>query len=265
MSALRLEVETHIVTASATAVQNLTKCVAAAGVKIDELVADSLAVRRGRPVRDGEGARRRGRRHRRGHDRPRPVPGRLAVPHARSCRSAATTSPTTSRSGSRRASRSPRSSRSSTGRRTCGGSRRTSRSASRSSARTPAGRSAGSRCARSSRPGCARRSSSCATRCATSGHGMLPAGLILTGGGVAAGGRRRARSRGPPDAGPRRGAGGHRRPRRHPPHPGVTAPRSGCSCGAPGSLAAGEPARYESAPAMGGLGRIRDALRSIFP
>jgi len=43
MSALRLEVETHIVTASATAVQNLSKCVGAAGVKIDELVADSLA------------------------------------------------------------------------------------------------------------------------------------------------------------------------------------------------------------------------------
>jgi len=43
MSALKLEVETHIVTASATAVQNLTKCVTAAGVKIDELVADSLA------------------------------------------------------------------------------------------------------------------------------------------------------------------------------------------------------------------------------
>src|SRR6185503_6768186 len=43
MSALRLEVETHIVTASATAVQNLTKSVAAAGVKIDELVVDSLA------------------------------------------------------------------------------------------------------------------------------------------------------------------------------------------------------------------------------
>ena len=43
MSGLRLEVETHIVTASATAVQNLTKCVAAAGVKIDELVVDSLA------------------------------------------------------------------------------------------------------------------------------------------------------------------------------------------------------------------------------
>ena len=43
MSALRLEVETHIVTAPATAVQNLTKCVAAAGVKIDERVANSLA------------------------------------------------------------------------------------------------------------------------------------------------------------------------------------------------------------------------------
>src|SRR6185369_179032 len=43
MSALRLEVETLIITASATAVQNLSKCVAAAGVKIDELVVSSLA------------------------------------------------------------------------------------------------------------------------------------------------------------------------------------------------------------------------------
>ena len=43
MSALRLEVEAHIVSASATAVQNLTKCVQLAGVKIDELVADALA------------------------------------------------------------------------------------------------------------------------------------------------------------------------------------------------------------------------------
>ena len=43
MSALRLEVETHIVTAPATAVQNLTKSVAAAGVKIDERVANALA------------------------------------------------------------------------------------------------------------------------------------------------------------------------------------------------------------------------------
>jgi cell division protein FtsA len=43
MSAIRLEVETHIVHASATAVQNLTKCVQQAGVRIDELVAAPLA------------------------------------------------------------------------------------------------------------------------------------------------------------------------------------------------------------------------------
>ena len=43
MSAIRLGVEVHIVTASATAIQNLTKCVVAAGVKIDELVAGALA------------------------------------------------------------------------------------------------------------------------------------------------------------------------------------------------------------------------------
>jgi cell division protein FtsA len=43
MSAIRLEIETHIVTAAATAVRNLAKCVQAANVKIDELVAGSLA------------------------------------------------------------------------------------------------------------------------------------------------------------------------------------------------------------------------------
>lgn len=42
MSAVRLEVETHIVHASATAVQNLSKCVQGAGIRIDELVASSL-------------------------------------------------------------------------------------------------------------------------------------------------------------------------------------------------------------------------------
>ena len=31
------------------------------------------------------------------------------------------------------------------------------------------------------------------------------------------------------------------------------------------SLADGEPTRYESTPAFGALGRLRDALRSIFP
>jgi cell division protein FtsA len=43
MSAVRLEVETHIVHASATAVQNLSKCVQRADIKIDELVCSSLA------------------------------------------------------------------------------------------------------------------------------------------------------------------------------------------------------------------------------
>src|SRR5215218_10704467 len=43
MSAIRLEVETHIVHASATAVQNLSKCVQRADIRIDELVCASLA------------------------------------------------------------------------------------------------------------------------------------------------------------------------------------------------------------------------------
>ncbi|MDQ3937692.1 MAG: cell division protein FtsA [Chloroflexota bacterium] len=43
MSAVRLEVETHIVHAGATAVQNLSKCVQRADIRIDELVAASLA------------------------------------------------------------------------------------------------------------------------------------------------------------------------------------------------------------------------------
>jgi cell division protein FtsA len=43
MSAVRLEVETHIVHGSATALQNLTKCIRQAGVRVDELVVESLA------------------------------------------------------------------------------------------------------------------------------------------------------------------------------------------------------------------------------
>jgi cell division protein FtsA len=43
MSAVRLEVETHIVAGAATSVQNLTKCVTQANVQIDELVISSLA------------------------------------------------------------------------------------------------------------------------------------------------------------------------------------------------------------------------------
>jgi len=43
MSAIRLEVTTHIVHGSATALQNLTKCVRQAGVRPDELVVSSMA------------------------------------------------------------------------------------------------------------------------------------------------------------------------------------------------------------------------------
>jgi cell division protein FtsA len=43
MTAVRLEVETHIVTAATTSVQNLSKCVQKAGVEIDELVLTPLA------------------------------------------------------------------------------------------------------------------------------------------------------------------------------------------------------------------------------
>jgi cell division protein FtsA len=43
MSAVRLEVETHIVTASSTSVQNLSKCIQRAGIQIDELVLSPLA------------------------------------------------------------------------------------------------------------------------------------------------------------------------------------------------------------------------------
>ena len=43
MSAIRLEVTTHIVHGGATALQNLTKCVRQAGVRPDELVVSSIA------------------------------------------------------------------------------------------------------------------------------------------------------------------------------------------------------------------------------
>ena len=43
MSAVRLEVETHIVAGAATSIQNLSKCIANANVQIDELVIGSLA------------------------------------------------------------------------------------------------------------------------------------------------------------------------------------------------------------------------------
>ena len=102
MSALRLEVEVHIVTGAATAVQNLSKCVNAAGVKIDELVASALASADASCPRPRRSSASRS---------PTSAPGRSisrCSPTARrsgprSCRSAGTTSPTTSPSGSRRA------------------------------------------------------------------------------------------------------------------------------------------------------------------
>ncbi len=80
MSALRLEVEVHIVTGAATAVQNLSKCVNAAGVKIDELVASALASADSVLSETEKELGRRGRRHRRRDDRSRDVRRRLAVP-----------------------------------------------------------------------------------------------------------------------------------------------------------------------------------------
>jgi len=70
MSAIRLEIETHIVTASATAVRNLAKCVQAANVKIDELVANSLASAESVLFGDGKGSGRSRGRYRLRHDRP---------------------------------------------------------------------------------------------------------------------------------------------------------------------------------------------------
>ena len=43
MHGFRLEVEAHVVTGSTTAIQNLTKCVAAAGVEVDEAVLSGIA------------------------------------------------------------------------------------------------------------------------------------------------------------------------------------------------------------------------------
>jgi cell division protein FtsA len=97
-----------------------------------------------------------------------------------------------------------------------------------------------------------------------SGHGMLPAGLILTGGGSQLGGAAelgREVLQMPVRIAAPVGIGGL--------VDGLLIPGYSDAVGlllwGARELAAGEPARYESAPAMGSLGRIRDALRSIFP
>src|SRR6266542_1134014 len=96
------------------------------------------------------------------------------------------------------------------------------------------------------------------------GHGMLPAGLVLTGGGAQLGGVAelgREVLQMPVRIAAPAGIGGL--------VDGLLTPAYSNAIGlllwGARELAAGEPVRYESAPALGGLGRIRDALRSIFP
>lgn len=98
---------------------------------------------------------------------------------------------------------------------------------------------------------------------AAGGAGMLPAGIILTGGGAQlAGTAELAREvLGMPVriAAPT-GIGGLVDTILNPGYSTAV----GLLLWGASTLAEDEP-RYESAPVMGGLGRIRDALRSIFP
>jgi cell division protein FtsA len=102
------------------------------------------------------------------------------------------------------------------------------------------------------------------TEMARGGAGLLPAGIILTGGGAQmAGAAELAREvLGMPVriAAPT-GIGGL--------VDTILTPGYSTAVGlllwGASTLADDEPLRYESAPASGGLGRIRDALRSIFP
>ena len=96
------------------------------------------------------------------------------------------------------------------------------------------------------------------------GVGMLPAGIILTGGasqlaGAAELGREVLQM--PVRVAAPSGIGGLVDTLLN---PGYSTAVGLLQWGA-GSLGAGRAARYESAPAGGGLGRLRDALRNIFP
>ena len=99
---------------------------------------------------------------------------------------------------------------------------------------------------------------------ARSGHGMLPAGIILTGGGAQLAGiaelGRDVLEMPVRIAGPS-GIGGLVDTIQDPSYStAVGLLRWGAA-----SLAVGEPARYESAPGGGRLGRFRDAIRNLFP
>ena len=97
-----------------------------------------------------------------------------------------------------------------------------------------------------------------------SGHGMLPAGIVLTGGAAQLAGAaelgREVLGMPVKISGPS-GVGGL--------VDNLLTPANSTAIGllrwGAMVLAQGEPGRYESAPAMGGIGRLRDALRSIFP
>ena len=262
MSAIRLEVETHIVTAAATAVQNLTKCVPAAGVKIDELVASSLASAEavltetekelGVAVADigagtidlalfAEGSP--------FHTAVLPVGGNnvtndIAI-------GIKTTLQVAEELKIRHGTRDLR-------------EVDEDEEISVAVLGEDAGRTVSREgVPRSSRRGCARCSSWCGPR-SRRGTGMLPAGIILTGGG--------AQLAGVAELGrdvlqmPVRIAGpsGRRRPGRQTRTPSYSTAVGLLRWGA-ATVAADEPTRYESAPGGGGLGRIRDAIRSIFP
>ena len=261
MSALRLEVETHIVTASATAVQNLTKCVAQAGVKFDELVVNSLASAEavlsetekelGVAVADigagtidlalfDDGSP--------FHTSVLPVGGNNVTNDVAI--------------GLKTRSRSPSAQDGARHRRPAG--RRGRRGDQVSVLGEDAGRTVD-------------RLEVCQiieARMRETFELLRPrCGARVTG---AAGGDdpdrwcgaarrgRRAGPRGAGDAGPDRRAGGHLGPDRHDLTPAYATSVGLLRWGAT-SIAMGEPSSYGSAPAAGGFGRIRDALRSIFP
>ena len=266
MSALRLEVETHIVTASATAVQNLSKCVAAAGVKIDELVADSLASAEavlsetekelGVAVadvgagtidlalfQDGSPF----------HTRVLPVGGNnvtndvaiglktsLQVAEELKIRHGTADLRALEDEDDEEISVSV-----------------LGEDAGRTVSRLEVCQIIEARMRETFEL--------LGNEIRAAGVGMLPAGIILTGGAAQLAGRGRARPERAPDARPGRGAVRHRRPRRHAARAVVQHVRRPARCGAPGcspgtSRCATSPCRATAASS-----RIRDALRSIFP
>jgi len=263
MSAIRLGVEVHIVTASATAVQNLTKCVVAAGVKIDELVASALASSEtvaseterelGVAVADmgagtidlalfADGSAL--------HTSVLPVGGNnvtndVAIGLKTSLQAAEELKVRHGTCDLRTVDDDEMISVSVLG-----------EEAGREISRLEVCQIIEARMRETFEL--------TRDRMREAGHGMLPAGLVLTGGGAQLGGVAelgREVLQMPVRIAAPAGIGGL--------VDGLLTPAYSNAIGlllwGARELAAGEPMRYESAPALGGLGRIRDALRSIFP